>query len=108
MALAWKLQAIRTRWFRTRAKNRRFSCPDDRSPGGLYYPVLAGAQNKRGLGSLPALACLLDSAVIRPMGLANRLHVRSLPALGPLHHVELHGLTLLQALEIGRGSWRER
>ena len=29
----------------------------------------------------------------------ERLHVRSLPSLGPLHHVELHGLTFLQALE---------
>ena len=32
------------------------------------------------------------------MGL-ERLYVGSLPALGPLHYVELHGLTLLQTLE---------
>src|ERR1700728_4471958 len=32
----------------------------------------------------------------------ERLHVGSLPALGPLHYVELHGLTFLQTLETAR------
>src|ERR1039458_9349743 len=32
----------------------------------------------------------------------ERLHVGSLPALGALHYVELHGLTFLQALETTR------
>src|SRR5579863_8272344 len=45
--------------------------------------------------------CLLDSAGIRPLGL-QWLNVCRLPALGPLHHVELHGLTFLQALETTR------
>jgi len=36
----------------------------------------------------------------------QRLNVRSLPALGPLHHVELHGLTFLQALKTTRVDCR--
>jgi hypothetical protein len=32
----------------------------------------------------------------------ERLNVRRLPALGPLHHVELHCLAFLQALEAAR------
>ena len=39
-----------------------------------------------------------DSAGILPIRL-ERLYVGSLPALGALDHVELHGLTFLQALE---------
>jgi hypothetical protein len=64
-----------------------------------------------GLGLLPALLVLLDSAESHPMDedlslgphggvmALERLNVRGLPSLGPLHHVELHGLTFLQALE---------
>src|ERR1700690_4208772 len=37
----------------------------------------------------------------------HRLNVFSLPALGPLGHVELHGLALLQALEAARLNRRE-
>jgi len=49
--------------------------------------------------------CLLDSAGIRPVGL-ERLHVGSLPSLGPFTHVELHGLTFLQALETAGADCR--
>ena len=52
---------------------------------------------RAGTDPQPSL-CLLDSAEIRPVTL-QRLNVRSLPSLWPLHHVELHGLTFLQALE---------
>ena len=41
---------------------------------------------------------MLDSAGIGPADL-ERLHVGSLPTLGSFYHVELHGLTFLQALE---------
>jgi hypothetical protein len=48
--------------------------------------------------------CSLPSLVFagfcrNPANGLERLHVGSLPSLGPLHHVELHGLTFLQALE---------
>lgn len=53
-----------------------------------------------GLGLLPAL--LLSFAGFcrnpAPNGL-ERLNVGRLPPLRPLYHVELHGLTFLQALE---------
>src|SRR5579863_10375014 len=49
--------------------------------------------------------CLLDSAGIRPLGL-QWLNVCRLPSLRPLHHVELHGLTFLQALETTRVNRR--
>ena len=55
------------------------------------------SKTRAGITPCPRLF-LLDSAGIRPMGL-ERLHVRGLPTLGPLHHVELHGLTFLQALK---------
>src|SRR5271157_1457324 len=61
-------------------------------------------QTRGGIFPSPRL-CLLDSAGIRPVG-SQRLHVRSLPPLGPLHHVELHGLTFLQALETTGGDCR--
>lgn len=38
---------------------------------------------------------------------SDRLYVFSLPALGALRNVELHGLTLLQALEAARLDRRE-
>jgi len=38
---------------------------------------------------------------------SDRLYVFSLPALGALRNVELHGLTLLQALEAARLDCRE-
>lgn len=40
----------------------------------------------------------LDSAGILPISL-ERLYVGSLPSLGALYDVKLHGLTFLQALE---------
>ena len=46
----------------------------------------------------PPSFALLDSAGIRS-GDLERLHVGSLPSLGALYHVELHGLTFLQTLE---------
>ena len=49
------------------------------------------------IGPIPVW--LLDSAGIRPKGGLQRLNVRRLPSLGTLHHVELHGLSFLQALE---------
>ncbi|HUV70017.1 MAG TPA: hypothetical protein VMW15_10175 [Terracidiphilus sp.] len=55
--------------------------------------------NKRGRGSLPALICVRWILPESGHAALERLYVRSLPALGPLHHVELHGLTFLQTLE---------
>ena len=55
-------------------------------------------KRRRRPGLLPALPMLTDSAGLPAQGL-ERLHVGSLPALGTLHDVELHGLTFLQALE---------
>ena len=56
-------------------------------------------QERDGISPIPLDACwiLPESG----QGL-ERLHVGSLPALGPLHHVELHGLTFLQTLETAR------
>jgi hypothetical protein len=48
--------------------------------------------------SQPYCCFELDSAGIRPIRL-ERLHVGSLPPLGTLYDVKLHGLTFLQALE---------
>jgi hypothetical protein len=57
----------------------------------------ARQQTQNGLGSLPArpIAKILPES---GLGL-ERLNVRRLPTLGPLHHIELHGLAFLQALE---------
>jgi hypothetical protein len=51
------------------------------------------------------LHVLLDSAGIG-LWVLQRLHVGSLPSLGALHYVELHGLTFLQALETTRVDCR--
>lgn len=62
--------------------------------------------------SPPSLFVLPDSARIREVPLTEarrslqRLNVSGLPALGALHNVELHGLTLLQALEAIRVDGR--
>ena len=62
-------------------------------------------QNEGRDRSLPSLVCARFCRIRLADGL-ERLNVRSLPALGPLHHVELHGLTFLQALETARVDCR--
>ena len=44
-------------------------------------------------------SCVFAGFCRNPVWRSERLHVGSLPSLGALHHVELHGLTFLQALE---------
>src|SRR5579863_6133645 len=73
---------------------------------------------RAGIAPSPRALLSLDSAGILPRrrssvfgtpgGLTRleRLNVRSLPTLGPLHHVELHGLTFLQTLETTRVDCR--
>src|SRR6266567_8167641 len=60
-----------------------------------------GLKNSKGRDILPALTVLLRFCR-NPAGSLERLHVGSLPSLRPLHHVELHGLAFLQALETTR------
>ena len=65
-------------------------------PSGMGHAT-GGAYTKGRDRSQPSMS-LLDSAGI-PATRLERLHVGSLPSLGPLHDVELHGLAFLQALE---------
>ena len=44
-------------------------------------------------------SCVFARFCRNPAFRLERLHVGSLPSLGPLHHVELHSLTFLQTLE---------
>ena len=73
-------------------------------------PSAGEPENRKGRDVLPALPCCLDSALLRfcrnPAPGLERLHVGSLPSFGPLHHVELHGLAFLQALETTRVDCR--
>ena len=68
-------------------------------------PGLEGRKNSKGRDFLPAFAVLLRFCR-NPAGSLERLHVGSLPALRPLHHVELHGLAFLQTLETTRVNRR--
>src|ERR1700733_8753284 len=62
------------------------------------------AETQEGMGLLPALLVFARFCRNPAAWCLERLNVRSLPTLGPLHHVELHGLTFLQALETTRGD----
>ena len=61
-----------------------------------------GCNTNRKAGIAPGLSVVIAGFCrIWLFGL-QRLNVCCLPALGPLHHVELHGLAFLQALETAR------
>jgi hypothetical protein len=65
------------------------------------YKTADKCRTRAGFDPCPRLLfqnCLLDSAGIRTVEL-ERLHVGSLPSLGALDYVELHGLAFLQTLE---------
>ncbi len=75
-------------------------------PGRFESVAEAHSVKQAKAGIAPGLRLLLlDSAESGLLGL-QRLNVRSLPALGSLHDVELNGLTFLQALETTRVDCR--
>ncbi len=61
--------------------------------------LLPWVQNKNKTGWVLTQPVPFAKILPNPAKRLERLNVRCLPTLGPLHHIELHGLAFLQALE---------